>query len=141
MPEDYDGDGRADVAVYRGTTGAWYIVRSSDSGIIVREFGVPGDRAVAGDFDGDGRADLNIFRPSEGRWYFLATTAGFYSVALGAAGDIPLQADFDADGRADAAVFRPSTRDWSYIRSLDSTLVQRQFGAPGSLPVPGIFIR
>ena len=30
VPADYDGDGLADVAVYRATTGEWFVHRSSD---------------------------------------------------------------------------------------------------------------
>src|SRR5262249_31590096 len=30
---DFDGDGRADVALYRGATGEWFVLRSSDGGL------------------------------------------------------------------------------------------------------------
>ena len=41
VPGDYDGDGRADLAVYRQTTGAW-LIRSSATGVPdVRTWGAP----------------------------------------------------------------------------------------------------
>jgi hypothetical protein len=38
VPADYDGDGRADVAVFRPSTGMWYV-----RGIFNRSWGLAGD--------------------------------------------------------------------------------------------------
>jgi uncharacterized membrane protein len=43
VPGDYDGDGRDDVAVYRG--GIWYVNRST-SGIQITNFGIGTDKAI-----------------------------------------------------------------------------------------------
>ena len=62
-PGDYDGDGVADLAIYRPDsatgTSTWAVARSAAGGL-ARDFGRPGDIPVEGDFDGDGKADLAV---------------------------------------------------------------------------------
>ena len=68
LPGDYDGDGKFDFAVAR--TGAtanipmvWWILQSSNGGVVTRQFGITSDLPAQGDYDGDGKADIAIYRP------------------------------------------------------------------------------
>jgi hypothetical protein len=63
---DYDGDGKADLSVFRPSAGSWYISNSSNNQFIAIQFGVAEDKPLVGDFDGDGKSDLTVFRPSNG---------------------------------------------------------------------------
>ena len=79
-PGDYDGDGKADFAIFRPSTGLWLIFKSSTkySTWISRTWGQTGDVPVAGgDFDGDGKADITFYRPSTGYWYILKSSTDF----------------------------------------------------------------
>ena len=64
VPGDYDGDGRADLAVYRPTTGVWYIRPSGGAASVAIPFGAAhlGDVPVPADYDGDGVTDLAVRR-------------------------------------------------------------------------------
>ncbi len=40
---NYDGDNKTDIAVFRPSTGVWYILRSTDGGFQATHFGLTGD--------------------------------------------------------------------------------------------------
>jgi len=133
VSEDYDGDGTADVAVFR--EGTWFILRSRD-GFFAAHFGSPGDIPRPADLDGDGLAELVVYRPSEGMWYSLnIITEEFTAIPFGLPSDIPVTGDYDSDGKADRAVYRPSDGTWYLLRSRLGFAGVR-FGAAGDIPVP-----
>jgi hypothetical protein len=136
---DFDGDKKADAAVYKQTTGDWSWRSSADNNSLkTRNFGVAGDKLVAADYDGDGITDYAVYRPSNGRWYFQGSTGKFEYHQWGEATDIPLTGDYNGDGRADFIIFRPSNGTW-YVKTTNDQFAIFQFGIPTDDPLTGDF--
>ncbi|HEX6123857.1 MAG TPA: VCBS repeat-containing protein [Pyrinomonadaceae bacterium] len=91
VAEDFDGDGRSDLAVYRPSNSTWYILRSGSGQLQVTPFGSAIDVPQPGDYDGDKKADLAVYRPTTGVWYFwLSASNSQEVVAWGKPGDKPV---------------------------------------------------
>jgi parallel beta-helix repeat protein len=141
LTADFDGDGLRDLAVYRGSTGQWFVSGSAGSLFISQTWGAPafGDVPVPADYDGDGRDDLAVFRTANGQWFVQLSNGGFLVVFWGAPafGDTPVPADYDGDGRADLAVYRRTTGQWLMFLSSGGNFVAN-WGVPsaGDVPVP-----
>ncbi len=137
---DFDGDGRADISIYRPAAGEWWYLRSIDGHDRAVQFGTETDTIVPGDYTGDGRADIAFYRPSEGMWYILRSEdSTFFAFPFGAVNDIPVPADYDGDGHVDPAVFRPSDGVWYVLRSSDGQVSFTSFGGADDRPVPADF--
>ena len=98
VPGDFDGDGKTDLSVVRGSFGQWnWYYRSSVNGSIngPAVFGNSStDFTAQGDYDGDGKTDLAIWRPSlipgQSAFWVQGSTSGTQVSSWGQNGDYPV---------------------------------------------------
>ncbi len=146
VPADFDGAGAAQVAVYRPSTGAWYVRSSGAAGGAATPAGkqetpifvtphLAGDVPVAADYDHIGRAEEAVFRPSNETFYIYnpntktTRTVTLPKLAGQGATDviIPAPADYTGDGKADAAIFDQTLGTYEYINSTTGQVYTQAF--------------
>ncbi len=146
---DFNGDGKADVAIQSNLGGGVARFRIFD-GVTGTQFadfnfGTPTDVIVAGNHFGSPLADVTTIRAVSGsvNWTTrdTATGVGQPTVVLGAsATDFVLSGDYDGDGLDDYATWRPSStagQSKFTVRksATPATPVELFFGASGDFPV------
>lgn len=126
---DFNGDGYADVALYRTTDALgrdWWVNKSTSAGLggggtAIVDFGLANDIPLVGDINGDGRDDGVLVRVDGAgnfQWFVGYSDIngnvagdGFSSTGTGrfggnAFGDVPFVADINGDGLDDIGVYR-----------------------------------
>lgn len=139
---DYDGDGRTDVQVYRTSANRFFALSSLNSSLTEIPLGQSGDSvSLTVDFDGDGLSDFSTARyNAEVLWRIRKSTTGQVDETRWGSstlGDFFASADYDGDGKFDIAVFRAGT--WYIIESSTGTVRHDFWGASGDAPAPNDF--
>lgn len=131
-PFDFDGDGRADIGVFRPSDQTWWL-NGSSQGVSAVRFGLPTDKIAPAHFDGDGKTDITLYR--NGTWYRLNSHDNTVSVfQFGLPNDIPVPGNYYNDGRSELAVYRNGVW-WIYITEYPYTFTV-SFGLATDKPVP-----
>ncbi|MDD4737054.1 MAG: FG-GAP-like repeat-containing protein, partial [Kiritimatiellae bacterium] len=135
---DFDGDGKADIAVYWPEGGQWSILQSGDNTTRIQDWGWSEAQPVPGDYDGDGKADVAVYCAVDGQWVILqSATMTLRSQAWGWSEALPVPADYDGDGITDIAVYWPEGGQWTILQSSDNTTCIQDWGWSEAQPVPG----
>jgi hypothetical protein len=142
VPGDYDGDRRDDIAVWRPSSGTWFIRESSHGGALrIVQWGALGDLPVPADFSGDLVTDFAVWHAATGSWQILTNVPGDeYSgpvreVFWGDAGDMPINGNFIGDDLADFVVWSP-VWGWRILENHQLSEEQVRIGERGDVPMP-----
>ena len=136
---DFDGDGKADLSIFRPNTGVWWVLNSGTAASFSSvQFGISTDKITPADYDGDRKTDFSIYRG--GIWYIYQSQTNTVRVeSWGIGTDAPVPGDYDGDSRADLAVYRASEGNWYVLRSSNSAFQIANFGLSTDKPVPADF--
>ena len=131
----------ADIAVWRPSSGVWWVMGQTGSAATTLAWGAAGDVPVLGDYDGDGRTDFTVFRPGSptSQFYLWGSGGGSWvGHPWGGGTDAPVAGDFDGDGRTDYAIVRrdagAGTCTFHIVRSSDSGTQVTAWGAHTDVP-------
>jgi len=120
---DYDGDGQAEITLFRPWKALW-----AERGLTRVYFGNDIVQPVGGDYDTDGTTDIAVFRPAPAP--ALWAVRGITRVYFGEGWERPVPADYDGDGTCEPALFDDENGLWT-IRNR----TRLYFGAENDYPV------
>jgi hypothetical protein len=152
LDSDVDGEGRAEMSVFRPKEAMSYSFCSLINDVIKQKLENWGEDTNSyslpflADIDSDGIADWTFV--STGSWdgqmyinFRRSSTDTMESIAWGNAnyGDTPAFGDYNGDGKIEVAVFRPETGVWYILEDIDNPKSVRYeyWGQPGDRPCPG----
>ncbi len=148
LAADWTGAGVATPAVVRGArhgaigdqTLTWYVRQVEGPGRpdLIIEYGLPGDRPVAGSWTGNGVHSIGVVRGNQ--WLLKTRNApgnADISFVFGEPGDIPVVGDWDGDGRDGIGMVRGTTwylRNTATAGPADHVI---EFGNADAIPIVG----
>jgi hypothetical protein len=108
---DFDGDGKADIVIFRNSDAKISVTLSSTGDELISPTGNKNWIPTIADYDGDGKADFSWWIPSQKTWRIYESSSNYQEttsrIVIGGALDTPLPGhDFDGDGKDDPAIFR-----------------------------------
>ncbi len=132
---DWDGDGRDEIALKRGST---YLLNYNNDGSSDDSFsfGRDDDTPIAGDWDGDGRDEIGLKRGSTYYLNYGRDSDAEVSFSFGQASDAPIAGDWDKDGRDEIGIRRGSKFYLNYNNDSDSE-ASFSFGQDSDTPLAG----
>jgi hypothetical protein len=133
---DWDGDGAADVAVFRREAGGLFELRAPDGSATAVALGTGTDQPLVGDWDGDGLSEVGVRRQRTRLFYLRKRDGSLVRLRAWAVGDVAVTGDWNADRITDLGVWRPATSRFRLRRSDGTDRIVR-LGTPGSQPVTG----